>query len=424
MGRMQPAAGTVLKTTTLEETLPAAPAKEGLPDFWTYQNSLTAEEWIKHITYVYRWLENGERAYCLKFTEPIDEVKLKDALGGGTFRIIMKKNSQICHCVDKIRIEGPAKLADETPRQLAVGTVQQPSNGGVDRLCDLLEKMILRDQGSTAMNTAMQGALQLQADGFKSVVTNVRDLAPQQSAANPMSDPMQMLTWLAQVKTLFAVSTPTNSITETLQTLKLLKESGLMPSGPEKFNLAAEVLRIAPTVIAQISTGMSAMATAKTAEANAIAASVANGGRPPINIVAQPPQPQAMPPQPIPETAAPMPEQPAAQAPAGGSRAPNPEWIMERIAAIVMNLNISVTEAAEETLTFLQNAAPTIMEQLFNMGQLGIEQLFSYYPQLAVVPKNPRLTEFISKFIEMGTAGPPIETAPIAQQETSAAPGA
>src|ERR1700674_3833717 len=107
MGKVQPQVGTVLKTTTLEETIPAtAQNQDKLPDFWTYQNSLSSEEWTRHMTYVYRWLDNGERAYCMKFTEPIDEVKLKDALGGGTFRIIMKKNGQICHCVDKVRIEG------------------------------------------------------------------------------------------------------------------------------------------------------------------------------------------------------------------------------------------------------------------------------------------------------------------------------
>jgi hypothetical protein len=92
-------------------------------------------------------------------------------------------------------------------------------------------------------------------------------------------------------------------------------------------------------------------------------------------------------------------------------QSPNMEWIEERIVSIILNQDLSVSEAANEALIFLQNAlSPQGLAQLLDPATLN--WLFNNRAILMQVPKNPRLTEFIHKFLELGSAPQPEQEPP------------
>ena len=73
--------------------------------------------------------------------------------------------------------------------------------------------------------------------------------------------------------------------------------------------------------------------------------------------------------------------------------------IENAIKNIVMD-DISVGEAVDPRHHYFDSIDPTIVDQLVRMGQAGLENIFNVRPILASIPKGPRLTEFIKKFIE------------------------
>lgn len=374
------------------------------PDFWEYIEALRPEECSRHIIYVYRWLDNGDLAGSTKVNVPIDIFGLKEIVGGGSFRLILKNGPQICRRLEKCIIEGrPKSIGDETHNAPA------NSNGGADnnavnRLCNLLEAMIVERNGGGTMAEAMRGALALQADGFKSVVTNVREMNPAPGGGNnPFSDPVQFMNLLTMCKTLFAPA-PANGVKDILDLVGALKQAGFVSGGDNgKVSLVQEALRLAPQVLGQIGQGLHEFAEAKKAEANAMA--IAHGGRAAIPVAANPLPPAN-------GVAPPTPISPAPPAAPGGTVDPRHliQWIESKIADLVMDESLSASEAANEALAFLQTAAPEIMKQLLDAGEAGIFHVFNSEPALQRVPKNPRLTEFIKKFLELGNPPPNLST--------------
>jgi hypothetical protein len=413
-----PDAGTTLKTTTYAQVLPANEPKEKEQlNIWEYVNSLKEEEYGRHICYVYRWLDNGDVAAAGKLVLPFDEFTIQEAFGGGSFRLILKKGPQICKRIEKVVIEGKPK----DPEHRTTSSVSTGSSNGMTELAmvmqrqtDLLEKLMMRNDTRPMVDEAMRGALDLQRDGFRSVVSSVRELTPPAQPATPTRDPlMEQLLQAAIAKLL----NPADPIQSFAAMATAFKELNLGNGG--NTSVGVELVRAVGSALPQIANAVTSYTQAQLEAARLQSV----GGRPALPAPPQTaviPHPQTQ--QPInvttrsitgenqPGATTTEQPQPAAATPAasqaGVVAAPNVEWIETIIARIIMNPETSATEAASEALTFLQNAAPGIRDQLVDGGQTTIEFLFNSRPILMQVPKNPRLTEFIAKFLEMGSATP------------------
>lgn len=437
--KVLPEPGTSLKQTTYTEVVPqsvTSKEKDQL-SFWEYMAELKPEDYGKHIVYAYRWLDNGEVTPSAKLTVPFDEFELKDMVGGGNFRLIMKRGPQICKRIEKYPLEGPRKDPEEVGKKTSSST-SHPGNGQLSdialvmqRQTDLLEKVLLQNNGRPVVEEAMRGALQLQQDGFRSVVTSVREMSPQPVAASA-PDPMRDLMTQFMTAAIAKMMNPADPIEAFSKMATAFSSLNLGERGST--SVGVELIRALPSVAQHISSGIQAYSAAQleaarmaTAPNRALPASTASQQNTqaitiqPIPGSASTPQADAA----TVSTAQPAAATQAAPPPQGGNVAsPNLEWIELKIVEIIMNQELSAKEAASEALTFLQVAAPNIRDQLVAAGENGVNWLFNNRAILMQVPKNPRLSEFIAKFLELGSGVPAPEAPPITPEAAPVTSGA
>lgn len=420
MGKVPPEPGTVVKNTTFTEVLtPQSKKEQENLTLWEYMERLKPEEYGRHMAYVYRWIDKGELATVGKLTVPFDEFGLKDAFGGGNYRVILKCGAQIVKRVEKVICEGNPKNPDDAP----VHTVNTP--GGhttemglivtlVKQQTDLLERVLTRQDRGPLIDEGIRGAMGLQADVFRGGVDAIRQtLTPQVAAPapNPMDDVMKQFMTAAIAKMLNPAD-PIEAFSKMASAFSSLK---LGDGGGGQTSVGVEIVRAIGGALPQIAQAVTTYTGAQL-EAARLATTprtinVQPGPQPvPIRANADAPAPGTMVPAALPP-AAPNAEtqKPAAVPPQGGEvQSPNLEWLELKIAEIIMDQQTSVSEAASEAVSFLQVSAPQVLEQLVT-DQTGntINYLFATRRILALVPKNPRLSEFIAKFLELGAQPAP-----------------
>ena len=124
------------------------------------------------------------------------------------------------------------------------------------------------------------------------------------------------------------------------------------------------------------------------------------------------PQPGAPSPA-VPAQIPPAQEQPAAPAQAAQPAAapsgePPFDWLAIKIVEILKEREYTIDEAVDETLTFLYRSHTPVVALLLDPpklnpalapGEQGLLMLFQHHPVLQQIPVNPRLVEFIKKFV-------------------------
>jgi hypothetical protein len=414
VARVEATAGTTIEELKRTRVIPdaqAPPDTAGM-DIWSYQDTIKPEEWATRNvhTVIYRWRENGEKVYVSKYYEPITEDMIQKNHGGGTYKLMMKRGPQLVKTVDRLQIEGPPLPLQAIPATTSNANGNNTSdNGSISRLCDLLEKVLLNQTGKPLVEEGFRQALGLQGEVFKTGVDAVRStlngsgVAPAAPAPDPMRDMMTSFMQAAIARML----NPTDPIETFSKMATAVKALGIDAGGNS--SVGVELIRALPQVAQHVAQSMQAYSQAQLAAAAAAAAP-----RPAL------PAPGA-PAQPAPGTA-PQPASPSApteksDAPKRGQEpvvaAPNVEWIETKMVEILMR-DQSVTDAASEALGFLQVASVQIRDQLLAAGEAGITWLFNNRPILMQVPKNPRLSEFIAKFLELGNGGEAIPQEPAA----------
>lgn len=208
------------------------------------------------------------------------------------------------------------------------------------------------------------------------------------------ADPFENFT---KLKDLFQPA-PKNSLQETLDFIGALKTSGLIGShGGGVWELAASALPhiagAAKEVMHEWRLGM---------EAQERGVAVMRGANPAPHVV---PPAQLPAPNPAP--------QPAANADPGGAQVisgdPPLEWVEQKIVDIFKR-GETVDETVGYVIDFLTVSYPSLipllidppkMDPRLKPGEEGLLMLFQNRPVLKQIPVNPRLTEFIKKFIAM-----------------------
>jgi hypothetical protein len=335
---------------------------------------------------------------------------VKEKFGGRVFRMIVKKGRErITEC--RFTNEAPPKYPDA---QNPSYSHPLPSNGQPATDASVASKAI------DAMASQQPDAVRLAMDVLSRASEIVMRQAQAQPAATttpdnnallnqtilqslitkalaPPPDPFEMF---LRFKDIMAPPA-TSGVKETLELVTSLRNSGLFPAGSGKTSLLDLGREVIPTIATTAREAVHEWRLGVEAQVRGL--ELSRG----IN-----PQPPAVPPQPI--AVAPAATPPAASAPPqpGGNEPPSGEppfdWLAMKIVDILREPSYSIDEAVDETLSFLYRAHAPIVAQLLDppklnaqlaAGEQGLLMLFQHHPVLKQIPVNPRLAEFIKKFV-------------------------
>jgi hypothetical protein len=134
------------------------PLGEEKPDFWSFMQRLTPEQWKNHIVYVTRENPktsiNGVGGYLTKLQQAFDIEDIKVAFGGYEFSYIMKKGNDDIIYSGRFRIEAPPKY--DPARELATAAPVAAA-AGVTVGGDLMKILEQQNQRLYEVLTTLQG---------------------------------------------------------------------------------------------------------------------------------------------------------------------------------------------------------------------------------------------------------------------------
>jgi hypothetical protein len=429
------AAGPVVETVSRKRVLSAAevaadsPVRK-TPEFWEFIETMTPEMWGgDYLLYILRedpkpsmyggtnTLEKcpGYIAMPDGTKQPLSsrediELAIKIKYGGKAFRLILKKGSERI-CEGKCINEAPPKYPDQIPQypNHALPNAQQSDTNAI------AAKAIdtVANQPAEVMNIAIN-ALRASAEMIARSSTppaaaqlppaeNDLDKALRQAMIArllaPPPDPLDQLKQFAALRELF--TPPQNGVVDKLVTTALDRFMNPVSSGGRTtlLDLGREAL---PVLAGTVDKAMTNWRLGVEAQRDAIA--LQRGVNPPP-AVAAPAQIASVTEMPAPAAAAEAAPQPGGGPPSGE---PPFDWLAMKIVEICKEQEFTVEEAVDETLSFLYRSHAPVVAMLLDPpkldprlapGEQGILMLFQNHPILKQVPVNPRLTEFIKKFV-------------------------
>jgi hypothetical protein len=384
-----PPPGSTVEQVTRTRILSAVETETPQPDktdLWEYMAGLSPDAWTRHILYVYRWLENGEKEFVAKYTQNLDEQFLRERHGGGSYRLMLKNGPQIWKTIERVRVEGPPKAVEEkTPVRSA------EDSSAVNRLCDLLERMLANNPSTALQNDALKSSLEMQRDAFRGVVTDVRSVLQPAPAATPADDLTRQLLQAA-ISKLLNPSDPIETFAKMMSAMKGLGFDG----GSAKSSVGAELVRAVGGAIPQIMDGVKSYTLAVTKQAELEMMRLSHGIRPQPAAAPQPqPVPPAVPVQTIP------PQQPAAE-PQEKSVIRSIDDVEKHIASLMMDQNASARDAANNILDFIEDVSPNnLYPYICSLDEPTLMAFINSRPGLNGVPRDPRFAEIIHKIVEL-----------------------
>lgn len=426
------AAGPSLKTTVVRTTeeIPVD-SSERAPEFWSYIETIL-DNWGDHLLYVYRIEPRMQGQYANEPTyidrsfdgmiampngtqAKFSAEAIKEKFGGRMFRFILKKGSERV-CEGRLATEAAPRYPEMNPGASSplpnAGNYAQP--GG-----DPTAQVAIR---------AIDSAASREPEAIKLAMETLRTTADIMSrqhtnAPTPPADPLRdklmdiLLTrlledpWerMVKMREIFAPAAPTNSLQQTIEFIGALKTSGLISIGSGGrggiWDIAGQVL---PSVANSAVEGIREWRMGMEAQSRAILAQRGQpqpNPNPPTALPAASPDDKNNISQDAPPANAPQDTPAAVGGPPGGG---GMEWIEERLVYILKDLSYTVDEQVDRVIDFLELTQPDLISALLNppsihpmlpQGERGILMLFQNRPILKQVPVNPRLTEFIKKFI-------------------------
>lgn len=401
---------------------------------WDYIASLTDADWASgnyKIT-----VERGrkeakgeERSFVCEVFSPLTPADIAKQYGGGEYTIWFKVHPKGQQLRDKVtlKIDGPPIFAPAGGPTSSNGQ-QAPAHYGdpLSRLIDVMDRRLAQMEakldatGIGAINEATRQAMTLNSQVFGSALPAVGSALEKLSGGGKSESPLMEKLMTAAIDRLLAppsaVGPVSNSVKDFLEMLTAVKTAGLLGSsnnGTPMMQLAIEGIRTLPAAISEGVKGLEQWHLAEEARARTMA--MQRGMNPqPINVTPQPATAAPPPPPPVNGGAAANPSPGA-----GPTVQVNIETIEIGLVQILTNQAYTIEEAAHRSAAFMQDLVPGMPDQLAAAGEAQILNLFQTRPILMKVPLNPRLTEFIKKFIEV------VKSAPImAQTQPPAVPPA
>ena len=398
--------------------------REKRPDFWDYVEALNPADWAsKEYRYVIergaKELKSDQRIWVAEIYDKLMPADIAKQWGGGTYTIWFKgppKANQILY-KEQIIIEGGTK-SDAHTGLPTNGTGASQSNDPLLRLVDVMDRRLASMEakldaasGSGAASKDVEQAVQLTGQVFSAATTAATGTLNSIAGGNrpAVEDDIEREFKRAMIQRML---NPPDEIAKFAAMITAFK--GIMPelggaahAGSPLTQLAIEGMKALPTMIQEGVKGLEQWKLGE--EARARQAAILRGQGAPINITPQaaaPPPVAGAPPAPPPVAAAPPPENPS------GVVQVSIEQIELGIRNILLNPSLTIDESAHRVAALMEDLNPGMPDQVAAAGEDQILRLFQTRPILQSVPQNPRLTEFIKKFIEVVKTAPVIQPAP------------
>lgn len=432
-----PEIGKTVKKTTVTTVIPSDSVSQPEKlDFWDYTKGLPPE-WgsppDRHLLYVYRvTAETGPLQPLEKCTRmtlqdntQVDvrnreefEFGLFGKYGGGTYLLILKRGAERAAQI-RVRFDGPPK--NTQPGILADASAQaNPSQTGDAKSDVAISAMnLVGNRDAEAVNvaiSALRGASDVvqrfsKENGNGGSMNDMLMQAMIQRLLAPQPDPIEALgKVIAVFQSINGVLNPAASQNPTLAKILDTAVDRMMnplPSGPAT-STGAELVRQLPQIGGYVAEAIREWRVGT--EAQLQTAHIMASQRPalpPGNGTGQPAPGQ--PGRSI--TQATQISAPAAapsSAPAPGALpmgAPSLEFIESKIVEILQR-DIPTAEAADEVLSFLDLMAPSMVEQLAQLNETQLMQVFQSRPTLRQYHDLARLQEFVRAFLKYAKPEP------------------
>lgn len=408
---------------------PKGADKPTASEFMDWIEQVSPEDWSAHRIEIHV-RRDGE--YIGKWYEgPFSYEELQKTSGGGTYKIMCKVDGQLRFNLE-VKIAGKPKDPTE---------VEAPATGERGELRELLNYLEKRDaamwaelralRGGPAAEEATRNAVQLGAQVLSTAVPAVAKIVEGAANHNPQPgpDPMRDLQMQFMQAAISKMLNPADPIETFAKMLGAVKQLGLDGGGNSGGGgLGEALIRAVPAATSNLASALRAMADGKQAEVRAMEIMRANGHQPALPAApvpatnAQPAGQNGGNPVTNAQPAAMQPEAPAARA------EPTPQgnyfaFIESRIVRVLMS-DVPVDQAAEDVYNYLRVECPEMIDQLVAAGEEGLLGLFRTETVLAEVPQNPRLTEFVKKFIQIASEARVPDMPPPGAENSTAQPSA
>lgn len=427
---VRPQPGEQVKQTITTEVIPPSQVPVGLggnkfpkaEEFWDFVEGFTLDDWKKFEAELnlYRGTSNRREQMCDQiYPEDIAArgIKfgrrwIKENYGGGFYNVMMKLDKQLRYNIN-LEIAGEPKQ----PAEITAAAAPTPTTEVGMLLAsfrDMQRELIAElrtSRGGDVANEAVKQAVALNGQVFTQAAQTLGSVLHPPQSSNPIMDRFME----AMISKMMNPTDPIETFAKMAQAVQALGVGGNSGSG----NLVSDAIRALPAVMTGLSNITANMSRAKQIEIEGFREMQRNGipMRPPVNLVPE----GAAAPQPRPA------QPPAAAAPANGNGAGGllePRDGIELIEAGIVNVLIDpsrpVDECADQVLKTLDSMVPGWVDQMIAEGEDNLLKLFRERRILAQIPQNPRLAEFVKKFLQYARES----RAPESPGVTSAAPPA
>jgi hypothetical protein len=194
--------------------------KESRPDFWTYMQKLTPEEWKNHIVYLTRerpktHMNGVVGGYIAKIVEPFDVEDIKLAYGGYEFSYIMKKGRDLIYR-GNFSVEAPPIL-DKTRESASNG--DSATSGLLGQFVTMLKDELERSREANGGDHTTEKAVDMLSKASDRAMEMIQKRVPE--ATSP-SAALKDLVTVAKDLGILGGGGGGNSIIDTIKTLKEL----------------------------------------------------------------------------------------------------------------------------------------------------------------------------------------------------------
>ena len=397
-------------TTTLEmpqENQNGSPPKsETKPDFWSYMQSLTPEEWKEHVVYLTREEPktsiNGLGGYLTKMMGPFEIDDVKNAFGGVRFSYIMKKGPKVVYGGD-FRIEAPPRydLVRERPDAMGGNGASSQDNN----VKTLLEKI-------PNTKEALAQSMDMVTTAYKTSLNNIAEAGGRVNNGGEGGEMTKLLIAMMQSQTQMLTTMMTavfksreerepaaqvNVATQVDSLLGIVEKLRDFGGGGGKTDWKATLAEKAADHLPEIISGIQSFGDKQIALENARRARVEAVERATVAVQ------QGGPPAQAPSNGNPQPVRPLSTV-AAPAEMPNPGNLpVVTFEQLGFNRIVEMVYRGEDggvVMDFLYGLDPRAYDYLIECDAAGIRAILGADPMLAKILEYPHLDDFIAQVVE------------------------
>lgn len=373
---------------------------------------IPADERDEWICYVYRDRPEKQNGYISKMVPPFDEETVKENFGGGEYRLMLKKNSEIKKRTT-FTVNGEPKT--EIPAVVAsvpgAGTV---SKSDLQAVVEMIMKNNPANNSNEIMKTSFLNALEVQKAAMMSaqmgpgalvdVMKNMHSMVMPPAASSGIPEWAQPFV-AAAIPALLSLFTEVlkpkdmiSQLTSAAQAMEALKGiSG--GGGREKPDYLGALINNGPQLLGKASEILGELRKATELRVQAQVAQLPAG---PIRVAANPslhtpPPPQVEPILPSPRVAliTPPPVPPVSVSAGTQDGAPDPQWVLGKVAEM-----IAKSDDPGFVLDFLDENLPELVAAMRMLTIEAIAEHMASVPQFVQVVALPHFPDFLKSFYE------------------------